>query len=330
MFEHFKTARYRITIAAGKYGLSLPPYKGATFRGGFGHVFRRICCALRQDDCAPCLLREKCPYAYIFETAPPADTQALSKYESIPRPFVIEPPPETKTEYIPGETLSFHLILIGRAISYLPYFIVVFREMGEAGLGRGRRPFQLSDVTAVGLDREESIYNSETNTVSGTNLAYTGSELIKKLPAHTGKITIHFETPFRLKDDGLLAHTPEFHIFFRQAMRRISALSYFHHGEQLEADYAGLTARSRQITLLENNTYWHDWERYSRRQQQRMNMGGLVGTATYEGDLHEFLPWLAIGEHIHVGKNVVFGLGKYKMHIPELHKNNWVTQRNKK
>ncbi len=315
MFEHFKIARYRLTISAGPRGLSLPQYKGSTFRGGFGHVFRRICCALRQDDCVPCLLKEQCPYAYIFETSPPAGSQALSKYESIPRPFIIEPPPETKTEYAPGETLSFHLILVGRAISYLPYFIVVFREMGETGLGRGRRPFSLLAVTATGLDREESIYNSETNTVSNTDFTYSGNDLVKILPARATRITVRFETPFRLKDDGRIAPIPEFHVLFRQAMRRISALSYFHHGEQLEADYTGLAARSRQVALTENNTRWQDWERFSRRQQQRMNMGGLVGTATYEGDLGEFLPWLAVGEHVHVGKNAVFGLGKYRMFV---------------
>jgi hypothetical protein len=47
VFENFRLARYRITITAGKDGLSLPPYKGSTFRGGFGGVFRRIVCSMR-------------------------------------------------------------------------------------------------------------------------------------------------------------------------------------------------------------------------------------------------------------------------------------------
>jgi hypothetical protein len=70
------------------------------------------------------------------------------EYESIPRPFVLEPPLETKREYLPGETLHFNLLLFGRAIQYLPYFIIVFREMGEEGLGKGRLPFTLEDVAA--------------------------------------------------------------------------------------------------------------------------------------------------------------------------------------
>jgi hypothetical protein len=98
-------------------------------------------------------------------------------------------------------------------------------------------------------------------------------------------------------------------------MRRLSSLSYFHHGAPLPADYTGLSERARGISLIKNATYWHDWERYSQRQGQRMNMGGLVGTAVYEGELDEFMPWLILGEQVHVGKNTVFGLGKYRISV---------------
>ncbi len=80
MFEQFRMACFRFSIKAGPKGLLLPPYKGATFRGGFGSVFRRITCAIRQQDCHGCKLREQCPYAYIFETAPPQDTNALREW----------------------------------------------------------------------------------------------------------------------------------------------------------------------------------------------------------------------------------------------------------
>jgi len=313
MFEFFRLARFRVTISAGPQGLLLPPYKGAVFRGGFGLVFRRVVCALRERECLHCLLRENCPYAYIFETSPPADAQALRNYESIPRPFVLEPPIDTKTDYSPGERLDFNLVLIGRAIGYLPYFVVVFREMGQAGLGRGRRPFVLEEVKALGLEGEELLYTRATNTVRSLDLSYSGTALISKTPLQGNRFEVEFETPLRLVDRGRQAEAPEFHIFFRQAMRRISALAYFHHGHSLDADYAGLAVRSRQVALSENKTRWHRFERYSRRQNQRISMGGLVGTAVYEGELDEFFPWLALGEHVHVGKNTVFGLGKYRL-----------------
>ncbi len=317
MFERFRIAKFRIEISAGRKGLQLPPYKGSTFRGGFGSVFRRIVCSTREKNCNDCIIRQQCPYAYIFETAPPPDTKALSKYESIPRPFLIEPPPETKTEYLPGEKLSFNLVLIGKAIDFFPYFVIVFREMGEMGLGKGRHPYNLDSVTAIGLEQKESVYTIETKTVRSIDLSYKASSLIEKNCSSAKTLKVEFVTPTRMKHDGKISSDPQFKIFFRHAMRRISALTYFHHGEPLEADYTGLTKKADEISIASKNTVWQDWERYSTRQKCRMNMGGIVGIVTYKGELNDFLPWLYIGEQVHIGKNTVFGLGKYRLTIIE-------------
>jgi CRISPR/Cas system endoribonuclease Cas6 (RAMP superfamily) len=53
--------------------------------------------------------------------------------------------------------------------------------------------------------------------------------------------------------------------------------------------------------------------RVSGRQKKRIEMGGLVGKVTYEGDLTDYLPLLALGELIHVGKGTVFGNGQYEI-----------------
>ncbi|MCM8762553.1 MAG: CRISPR system precrRNA processing endoribonuclease RAMP protein Cas6 [Candidatus Omnitrophica bacterium] len=42
-----------------------------------------------------------------------------------------------------------------------------------------------------------------------------------------------------------------------------------------------------------------------------MRLGGFTGTITYKGNLKEFLPFIKLGEIIHIGKNTSFGLGKY-------------------
>jgi hypothetical protein len=67
--------------------LILPVYKGSTLRGGFGHAFKRVVCAIKDRECHDCLLREKCVYSYVFETPPPHDTKIMRKYKAAPHPF---------------------------------------------------------------------------------------------------------------------------------------------------------------------------------------------------------------------------------------------------
>jgi len=67
-----------------------------------------------------------------------------------------------------------------------------------------------------------------------------------------------------------------------------------------------------------------DWSRFSGRQKQRIKMGGLVGLVTYAGDLADYLPLLALGEFIHVGKGTVFGNGQYRIKINSKENERWL------
>ena len=71
--------------------------------------------------------------------------------------------------------------------------------------------------------------------------------------------------------------------------------------------------RAQDVIVKERDTRWYDWERYSARQETRMKMGGILGRVTFSGDLTEFMPYLLLGGHLHVGKGTSFGLGKYEI-----------------
>jgi len=230
MFNHIKLARYEVVLEAGEEGLLLPPYKGSTLRGGFGKAFQRVVCSQRDKECRQCLLQNTCPYSYIFETAPPPGGQVLRKYENIPRPFVLEPPLENQTYYRPGEKLVFQLVLLGKAISYLPYFIIVFRELGQMGIGKGRKKYRLDAVKAVDLRTGEKplIYNGLDEMVNNLDVTVTGHELAnasetwfcEKKPVG---LTIRFLTMTRLKFEHEYIAVPEFHIIIRNLLRRLSS-----------------------------------------------------------------------------------------------------------
>ena len=91
-----------------------------------------------------------CPYTAVFQPFVPEGSEKISRNRDIPRPFVIKPPLETKETYLPGERLSFDLVLVGKIKDYLPYFIVTFKELSQAGLGRQDRQWSwLRSVTSV-------------------------------------------------------------------------------------------------------------------------------------------------------------------------------------
>ncbi|MBI4523637.1 MAG: CRISPR system precrRNA processing endoribonuclease RAMP protein Cas6 [Deltaproteobacteria bacterium] len=311
--------------------LHLPPYKGSTLRGAFGITFKETVCIMEHRDCDRCLLRLKCAYPYIFDTPIPEDSARMRRYERAPHPFVIEPPLETQQLYKPNELLSFGLTLIGKAIDYLPYFIYTFDRLGrERGIGRGRGRFALEKVSWLDPGGgEKEIYDGQRKVLANSFHPLTIRDLSlsqnsKLSPLHSTLdtqrsdltlnsrlLTINYLTPTRVTYNGELHTAPEFHVIIRNLLRRLSNLCYFHCGEELNLDFKGIIERAKTVEMKDGNIRWHDWERYSARQDTRMKMGGFVGEVEYHGELAEFLPLLKLGERIHVGKSSTFGLGMY-------------------
>lgn len=311
----FTLVPYRLTLEALE-PLHLPPFKGSALRGGFGYVFKRLVCFQPKPCRKRCKLGNACPYGYIFETAPPEGSEALSKNASIPRPFVIEPPDDPRTLILPGERLTFGLTLIGRANNYLPYFIAVFRELGQEGLGRTRGKYRLLAIDAMAPDDGvvAPVYREQDERVQKVDII-VNEQIIAALAAGLpiDRMRLRFLTPTRLKHQGKPVQRPPFHVLVRRLLDRVSSLSYFHCGQRWETDFRGLVERAKTVELAECDTRWMHVERYSGRQKARLSLGGFVGNVVYTGDLAPFLPLLCLGSLVHVGKSAVFGNGRYQI-----------------
>ena len=289
----------------------LPQYKGSTLRGGFGHAFKKVVCTVRDKACEECLLKTRCVYSYVFETPPPEGSEILRKYQKVPHPFVIEPPPDIKRVYKPGEALTFNLILIGRAADYLPYFIYTFEELGKIGIGRGKGKYALREVACDG----KVIYSGENKVLKNGYDPVSISDVLNTMHSNTRTLTVNFLTPTRISFNADLVVDLEFHHLMRSLLRRISTLSYFHYGQRLDLDFKGLIERAGKIEAIKSDIKWYDWERYSARQDTRMKLGGFTGHVTFEGELKEFMSFLKAGEALHVGKGTSFGLGRYGIEV---------------
>ena len=130
-------------------------------------------------------------------------------------------------------------------------------------------------------------------------------------------ITLTFLTPTRLVHNGTNATPAEFHVFFRNVLRRVNLLNHFHCAGELWDDALDLIAEAGRITAATARLRWLEWDRYSARQGQRVPMGGFIGRVSYAGNLCRLWPWLALGQWVHVGKGATLGLGEHRVEVGE-------------
>jgi hypothetical protein len=304
-------ARYRLDFTV-ETPLHLPAYAGSTLRGALGGALRAASCMTKQKTCDHCPLLATCPYAQVFETRPPAgEAHALQKFSQLPHPYVIEPPQWGERDHAPGETLSFHLVLTGRALDQLALIVWAFVRAFQRGVGRGDGTARLVRVTHVGA--------TESLVLDGVTQAI--AEHDTRAPPMTAmtadRLTLVFDTPLRLQTEGRRATAEEFtpRRLLMALVRRIALLHEFHGPGPLALDFSGL---ARQANALgdEKDVRWRDWTRYSSRQRQKIELGGVVGRWTLHGDpenLRPFLPFLHLGQWLHVGKEATFGMGGYHL-----------------
>lgn len=307
---------YRFVIAAVD-PLYLPPYKGSTLRGALGRALKVAACLGGNPQGKPCdVCREpgRCAYGYLFETPLPQGAAALRGYSEVPHPLIIETADDRRTDIAPGDRLEGRFILIGRGLEYLAYVIAALKIACEDGLGKGRGRACLVEVWAEHpyTATMTRLYSARNAPVAWLDEPLTGQDItgqVARLPGD--RLTVRFLTPTRLVHGSHMVERPEFHVLVRALLRRISSLAYFHCGQRWEIDFKAAIAAAEQVRLAACDIHWLDWERYSSRQQTRMKLGGLVGSATYEGDVRSFLPLVALGELVHVGKATSFGDGQY-------------------
>jgi hypothetical protein len=292
--------------------LGLPPYKGSTLRGAFGAALRRISCALKRKDCDGCLLRQSCAYSYIFETPPPPDASMMRKYTRVPHPYIVEPPDDERAVFDAGESFDFGITLIGRAVEFQPYIVYAVREMGAAGIGKGRGRFRLDRVWAG----EYPMYEPD-----GATIRSAPCSRMELFPPDTppfpalARVSMELLTPLRIKfGERFVNEELDFHMIIRSMLRRVSAIYEFHEGGDSSGwDFKGLIGQAETVKTVRHDLRWRDWERYSNRQDELLKMGGLVGSASFEGEIGPFMPLLRAAEALHAGKGTVFGLGRVRV-----------------
>lgn len=297
--------------------IELPRVSGSTFRGAFGRAFRRVECRRPGSQCKGCYLQAQCLYwRYFFRTS-------LGDKNPV-RPYILETPLESPSPIYPGEPVTFAITLVGEAIDHLLKFFAIFEEMGKCGLGQGWRKGKarcsLESVNALRAERSYPIYPMEKDKLlCPGDIKRHWSEFFAEPDEEIEKIRVHFLTHTRIKEHGKYLGRIPFHVLVKRLIGRISDLDKEYCGKNLDIPEKELISKAElevHIQEEQDHTKWVDWERHPHDPNNTMRLvGGVVGDTVYEGRLTPFVPYLLIGEYIHVGKQATFGNGTIKIDI---------------
>jgi hypothetical protein len=233
-------------------------------------------------------------------------------------------PPGTTANLFRGQ---FGKILYRRdPVTYAGLFAPVAEKGVPSGLHNPPRPFVLRvrhldgavvDQFHIGLNLfetnqpqieaiREAIAELARESLRAELVRVEGREMLR-LPVagvrQAQRIRVRFLTPTELKNSV----RPEFGSLFSRVRDRIGTLRALYGSGPLAIDFEATGERAIAIKMTRCDIRHVDVKRST---GQRHPLGGFIGVAEYEGDLHEFIPYLEIAGYTGVGRQTVWGKGE--------------------
>ncbi|MDR2689718.1 MAG: CRISPR system precrRNA processing endoribonuclease RAMP protein Cas6 [Azoarcus sp.] len=296
--------------------IKLPDWSGSMLRGAFGRALRQLSCMTRQKDCAHCPLLNTCPYPAIF--APPAFERRILRWiQHFPRPpapYILEPEGWGARVLGKGEKLRFGMTLMGRAERELPLIVEAWKIALRRGLGQGSGTAELDEVSLLPLAPGDETALLYCPAQDKQIRKMPSQQLASPPPTTVNSLMLRFYTPLRLQDNGRALPPVKLTTAFllMSIVRRVALLAEIYGNGTPDWNFEEL-AQKALTAVGEKALYWRDWTRYSSRQQCEMDLGGVIGTWRLTGDLSAFFPAIFLGQWLGLGKETVFGLGRYKL-----------------
>jgi hypothetical protein len=273
--------RFRFTLESVER-LSLPIFSGSEFHGGLGMMLARHAPDAYQDLFAERESSRPRPYAlYAHDLGRPLEA---------------------------GEALTLDLTLIGAAAAHFHACFNAMMLLGEAGIGKNRGRFCITDVQTIKTSEDEQVFSRATGHALFWDSTTRVSEILSvSSTGPASACTVKFVTPLRLKQANELVRTPpSLDMLLHRILSRTAQLA----GVPLPAIRHQIREIAHPARIAHHDTRWQEWSRYSARQRKAMPFGGLVGSVRYEGKhLQAIVPWLRLAEWLHVGNKTTFGLG---------------------
>ncbi len=264
--------RFTLSTPAG----GLPDFSGGVLHGALGDALKSVDADASAALFDPAQYRPRQPFPWRMVVGPP-------------------PPCRLVTEFL----------LFGRATRFATHLKTAMERLADKGLGKARSPLRLLRVDLRQPQGDYVQANSDLGTASAVPLSVIAQ---RDIPAQAERVEVRLLSSLRLKQKGrLMATAPKFEWLFQMLAERAQQLAG-------EADHLldfpeNWRASAAEVTLVQAETQWYEFSRYSARQRSTQRFGGLVGELVYAGQIGPFLPWLRAAEWLGIGGKTTFGLG---------------------
>jgi group II intron reverse transcriptase/maturase/CRISPR-associated endonuclease Cas1 len=208
-----------------------------------------------------------------------------------------------RVRFEPGDSYHFLLTFVGEAIA-----IADDLARGIAAVGR-TRPDRASPLPTLAGNFELEGFDRLREIDCTRDLAIAS--------AHPG-LTLRFLSPLRLELPDELAG--EGHRYFDARafpapfflMRLWQRLFFLANGRWPRAEMESMMPRlPGGIGAAAPRLLWMDVPKKGATDDKAETSGGVLGAVTLLGVPHEWLPIVALGQHVHLGKSTRYGLGRY-------------------
>ncbi len=302
-----------VAYAAGP----MPTVFGSTLYDAVSRTFKLTVCPFPDPlirPCTGCQLLNTCPFPWLFEP------QYYPRFMNLvpPQALTVAPGTITRSQAAPGTTLSIDLVQAGGGTGALLPLLATLSTLGRRGLGPARVGHALVRVDAL----NEAGQTAATVQI-GDDLQHGGSRPIpaeawirRTMFIHVDTVELQAVTRMALQREGVAESSPPAFVdLIRALVRRADILARAYCGEADPfPDSRPWMEAAAQVQLVEARAA-------TRREGLRpgstvhlMPQEGFSGTLRYAAPptvLAPFLPLLALGEALGVGRGCNYGNGRY-------------------
>ena len=277
----------------------LPLTKASAIRGGMGQMLLSAHC-IRDRNCETCDFRDDCVVQRIMYS--PFDIKPKFVTEGESAGYVIECE-DYRTDFEVGDTLTFTIILFGKAIAHFNPLLQAIHALGQVGLGKDRGRFQIVSVT--NSRKEPLLYGNSIN--MGSYDIKTLADYVQYRQKRIGGNRMLFHSPTSIKSNGQLLKEFDAEAIVRALSRRLYMLDCY---EGIEVNQLWF---DNVLPLLGHTERGTTVSRYTTRHQQKVHLEGIRGWADFDEVDEDLYLLMLAGEVMHVGKRVSLGFGRYTM-----------------